>query len=61
MFTDVRNSFTELLMTGPGAEELACKTFGAEIENGVVTLPGVVSRKKQMVPSLINAIKLEQE
>ena len=61
MFTDVRNSFTELLMTGPGAEELACKTFGAEIENGVVTLPGVVSRKKQMIPLLINALKQEQE
>ena len=46
---------------GGGAEELDCKTFGAEIENGVVTLPGVVSRKNQMVPMLINAIKLEQE
>ena len=61
MFTDARHSFTELLTAGSGAGELAARTFHTVEENGVVTLPGVVSRKKQMVPSLINAIKLEQE
>ncbi|WP_251316866.1 putative manganese-dependent inorganic diphosphatase [Flintibacter muris] len=61
MFTDVRNSSTELLMTGAGAEELIAKTFNTTVDNGVATLPGVVSRKKQLIPSLIKAIKLEQE
>ena len=61
MFTDVRNSGTELLMAGPGAEELVAKTFHTAIENGVASLPGVVSRKKQMIPLLINALKQEQE
>jgi len=61
MFTDVRNSSTELLTAGVGAEELVCKTFGVQPEGGVITLPGIVSRKKQMIPRLINAIKLEQE
>ena len=61
MFTDVRNSGTELLMAGAGAEELVRKTFGAEVNGGVAVLPGVVSRKKQMIPRLINAIKQEQE
>jgi len=60
MFTDVRNSSTELLMTGSGAEELIAKTFHTAIEDGVATLPGVVSRKKQMIPKLINALKQEE-
>ena len=38
MFTDVRNSSTELLMTGVGAEELIAKTFDTTIENGVAVL-----------------------
>jgi len=61
MFTDARSSTTELLMAGTGAEELIAKTFHTTVENGVAALPGVVSRKKQMIPPLINAIKLEQE
>lgn len=61
MLTDVRNSSTELLMAGSGAEELIQKTFQVELEDGVATLPGVVSRKKQLIPKLINALKLEQE
>ena len=61
MFTDVRNSSTELLMAGTGAEELVEKTFGVETVRGMAVLPGVVSRKKQMIPRLINAIKQEQE
>ena len=61
MFTDVRNSSTELLMAGAGAEELVAKTFHTAVEDGIAVLPGVVSRKKQMIPSLIKAIKSEQE
>ena len=48
-------------MVGTGAEELVAKAFGTVIEEGVATLPGVVSRKKQMIPLLIKAIKQEQE
>ena len=61
MFTDVRNSGTELLMAGAGAEELITKAFEVPVENGVAVLPGVVSRKKQMIPALIKTIKLDQE
>lgn len=61
MFTDVRNSSTELLMAGSGAETLIQTAFNAVVADGVATLPGVVSRKKQMIPRLISAIKLEQE
>ena len=61
MFTDVVHSTTELLMAGRGAEALVEKAFQAKVINGMAILPGVVSRKKQMVPALISAIKLEDE
>ena len=59
MFTDVLHSTTELLMAGRGAEALVEKAFHTRVENGMAILPGVVSRKKQMVPALINTIKLD--
>ena len=59
MFTDVVHSTTELMMVGRGAEVLVEKAFQTKVKDGMAILPGVVSRKKQMVPALINAIKLE--
>ena len=57
MFTDIRTSATELMMAGEGAEALIGRAFGAQVVNGVADLPGVVSRKKQMIPALLGAIK----
>ncbi len=61
MFTDVRSSATELFMAGDGAEELVEQAFQVKTEAGMALLPGVVSRKKQLIPALINAMKQEQE
>ena len=60
MFTDVRTSNTELLMVGKGAETLVRRAFGVEVNNSMALLPGVVSRKKQLIPRLINAMKQEE-
>ncbi len=57
MFTDVRTSTTELLMAGPGAEQVAERAFDAQPRDGMAVLPGVVSRKKQLIPALMTAIK----
>ena len=57
MFTDVRSASTELLMAGEGAQEVIAKAFGVEIRDGIAVLPGVVSRKKQLIPALIDAIR----
>ena len=57
MFTDVRTSSTELLMAGEGADKVIARAFGAEINDGIALLPGVVSRKKQMIPALMGAIR----
>ena len=61
MFTDVRTSTTELLMAGEGAEGLIEKAFDTKVKDGMAILNGVVSRKKQMIPALINAIKQDLE
>lgn len=61
MFTDVRTSTTELLMAGPDADKIIRRAFSVEIENDMAVLPGVVSRKKQMIPALLAAIKQQIE
>lgn len=47
-------------MAGDGAAELVERAFGAQTKDGVAVLPGVMSRKKQMIPALLSAIKAEQ-
>ena len=47
MFTDVRNSSTELLMAGKGAESLVEKAFDTTVTDGMAVLPGVISRKSR--------------
>ncbi len=61
MFTDVRTSTTEVYMVGDNAGEVIQRAFQAEVSDNVAVLPGVVSRKKQMIPALINAMKAMAE
>lgn len=46
---DIVKSESKMFATA-GAEGLAEQAFGEKFENGLMYLPGVVSRKKQMVP-----------
>lgn len=57
LFTDVPTATTEVLMAGQGADELLERAFGVEVVDGMATLPGVMSRKKQMIPALLSAMK----
>ena len=57
MFTDVRTASTELLMAGKDADQVIVRAFDTEVKDGMAQLPGVVSRKKQMIPALMAAIK----
>ena len=61
MFTDVRGSSTELLMVGKGAEALVSRAFQVEVRDGLAVLPGVVSRKIQLLPRIISALREEAE
>ena len=45
-----------MLCVGDGAQELVENALGVTGNDGVVLLPGVVSRKKQIVPDLMMEI-----
>ena len=54
MVTDILAKDTELYVAGDaGPLELA---FGAEAQDGVIALPGVMSRKKQVAPKVLAAL-----
>jgi manganese-dependent inorganic pyrophosphatase len=54
--TDILNNDSTAVAAGQVAEA-AARSFGAEIVNGRISLPGVVSRKKQIVPVLTEGLK----
>lgn len=57
MLTDILDEATDLLCEGHSAVETIERAFGIEGENGCVHLPGVVSRKKQLIPRLMNELQ----
>jgi len=62
MFTDIKSQTTEMLYWGNGAERLCARAFNAEAKDGMAVLPGVVSRKKQVIPAMMNTLaKFEVE
>ena len=58
MLTDIMEESTDLLIFGEGAEEAAKKAFKSEEEERMY-LRGVVSRKKQIIPALMNVLQNE--
>ena len=54
--TDILNNDSTAVAAGQVAEN-AAKAFGTAIVNGRINLPGVVSRKKQIVPVLTEGLK----
>lgn len=56
MVTDILREGTDLYVVGP-AKGLVTQAFGLKPQDGVVFLPGVMSRKKQVVPPLARAIE----
>lgn len=56
MMTDILNASTRLLFCGAGAREVVMEAFKTESEEGSIMLPGIVSRKKQVIPVLANTI-----
>lgn len=57
MLTDIIHESTELLCYGKGSRELVREAFHREAEGDIVRLDGVVSRKKQLVPALIDTLQ----
>ena len=62
MFTDIKSQTTDMLYWGAGAEHLCARAFDCEAKDGMAILPGVVSRKKQVIPAMMNTLaKFEVE
>ncbi|MBR3326260.1 MAG: putative manganese-dependent inorganic diphosphatase [Atopobiaceae bacterium] len=61
MFTDIRSQTTEMLYWGNGAERLLARAFNVTPKDGKAILPGIVSRKKQVIPALMSIIQTNQE
>ena len=61
MFTDIRSQTTEMLYYGPAADQLLSRAFNVKAKDGRAILPGVVSRKKQVIPALMTTIQRFQE
>ncbi|EKE11958.1 MAG: Manganese-dependent inorganic pyrophosphatase [uncultured bacterium] len=52
MVVDILQQNCQLYLVGNEEKNLAEKVFGGKVENDMMSLPGVVSRKKQIVPQL---------
>ncbi|SET74416.1 manganese-dependent inorganic pyrophosphatase [Lacrimispora sphenoides] len=62
MLTNILTESTVLLCEGQGAKQMVLGAFRAEEEEGtaedhIVSLPGVVSRKKQLIPGIMLAVQ----
>lgn len=57
MLTDILEESTELLCDGEGAREAVLEAFGLPEETERILLKGVVSRKKQLIPPLVNYLQ----
>lgn len=62
MLTNILTESTQLICIGQGSEQLVLNAFhidekSAECRDGIVQLPGVVSRKKQLAPVIMMALQ----
>ena len=65
MLTNILTESTDLICTGQGAEQLITTAFhvadedveNVSVQTGIVKLPGVVSRKKQLAPQIMMALQ----
>ena len=64
MLTNILTESTDLICIGQGAEQMVATAFHQIDEgehltdlDGIITLPGVVSRKKQLAPQIMMALQ----
>ncbi len=57
MLTDIINERTQLLYCGTNAKELVKEAFGVRSQGQYFVLKGVVSRKKQFIPAIIESMQ----
>lgn len=57
MLTNIIDESSELLFAGENAKEIVETAFCAKAKDDAVVLKGVISRKKQLIPKLIDALQ----
>ena len=57
MLTNILEESSEILCYGEGSERLVRESFDVQEEKGRYVLPGVVSRKKQLIPAFIGTLQ----
>lgn len=57
VMTNILDEASNLLCYGEQADQLAAESFQTELTGNVCYLPGVVSRKKQIVPLLVSTLQ----
>ena len=50
-----------MLYFGAHAEDVVRRAFNVTPKDGIATLPGVVSRKKQVIPALMSTLQDTQD
>lgn len=61
MLTNILDESTNLLFAGAATQAIVERAFGQRVQGHQVCLPGVLSRKKQMVPAVMSAIQRMSE
>jgi len=59
MLTNIMRESSEIVFAGKNAAELLGGAFNADIESASVVLDGIVSRKKQFLPAIIEAMEAQ--
>ena len=57
MLTNILDESTTLLFDGSAGREIVSQAFGQRISGNAIRLPGMLSRKKQMIPAVMQAIQ----
>lgn len=57
MLTNIIEESTSLVMAGTDSDDVVTTAFATEVNDSEAYLPGVVSRKKQLVPNLLTAFQ----
>ncbi len=61
MLTNIIEENTLLLCYGKSASDLVMGAFGVEVQDNAANMKGVVSRKKQVVPAIMDALNRDQD
>ena len=58
MLTNIIEEGSDLMFEGKDAVTILSKAFRTDVKEGeAISLPGVVSRKKQLIPSIMAALQ----